>query len=75
MDGGTMYQLRNGRYVVNNPKQNEAAWEDFVITVTEAHILSAAMTFLKMESLTDVPDKSFFPEGSSDLDSLQRSAQ
>ena len=70
-----MYQLRNlinRRNVVNNPKQNEAACEDFMITVTEAHILSAAMTLFKMESLTDVPDKSFFPEGSSDLDSLQR---
>lgn len=45
-DGGTMYQLRNlvnRCNVVNNPKENEAACEDLMITVIEAHILAAAM--------------------------------
>ena len=75
MDGGTMYQLRNlvnRRNVVNDPKENEAACEDFMVTVTEAHILAAAMEMFDMDSLTDTPSTKFFPEGSSELDSLQR---
>ena len=41
MDGGTMYQLRslvNRRNVVGDPKDNEAACEDFMFTITDAHI-------------------------------------
>ena len=63
MDGGTMYQLCNlvdRRNVISNPKDNEAACEDFMLTVTKAHILAAAMELFEMEtlSLTEV-----FPEG------------
>ena len=75
MDGGTMYQLRNlvnRRNVVNDPKANEAACEDFMLTVTEAHILASAMELFEMETLTDSPSKQFFPDGSTELDSLQR---
>ena len=67
MDGGTMYQLRNlvnRRNVVNDPKANEAACEDFMLTVTEAHILASAMELFEMETLTDSPSKQFFPDGS-----------
>lgn len=70
-----MYQLRNlvnRRNVVNNPKENEAACEDFMVTVTEAHILAAALEMFEMDSLTSAPSTKFFSEGSSELDSLQR---
>ena len=33
---------------------------------------AAGMELFEMESLTDTPSKKFFPDGSSDLDSLQR---
>ena len=75
MDGGTTYQLRNlvnRRNVVSDPKENEAACEDFMIMVTEAHILAAAMEAFDMNSLTDTPSTKFFPKGSCELDSLQR---
>ena len=70
MDGGTLYQLRNlvnRRNVVNNPKENEAACEDFMITVTEAHVLAAAMEMFEMDSLTSSPSTKFFPEGCGEL--------
>ena len=59
-----MYQLRNlvnRRNVVSDLKDNEAACEDFMITVTDAHVHAYATELLK-----------FFPDGSSELDSLQR---
>ena len=62
-----MYQLRNlvNRHnIVTNPKENEAACEDFMITVTEAQILAAAMEIFEMDSLSGTP--------SGELDSLQR---
>lgn len=70
-----MYQLRNlvnRRNVVSNPKNAEAACEDFMLTITEAHILTCAMELFEMETLTDIPSKRFFSDGSSELDSLQR---
>ena len=48
-----MYQLRNlvnRQNVVGDPKDKEAACEDFMLTVTEAHILASAMEFF--ETLT-----------------------
>jgi L1 cell adhesion molecule like protein len=57
---------------VSDPKDNEAACEDFMITVTDAHVLACAMEFFGMDSLTDTPSTKFFPDGSSELDSLQR---
>ena len=63
-----MYQLRNlvNRHnIVTNPKENEAACEDFMITVTEAQILAAAaMEIFEIDSLSGTP--------SGELDSLQR---
>lgn len=75
MDGGTLYQLRNlvnRRNVVNVPKNNVAACEEFFLLVVEAHILAAAMSVFSMANLSDVPSKTFFPDGSDDLDSLQK---
>ena len=69
-----MYQLRNlvnRRNVVSDPKDNEAACEDFMLTVTDAHILASVMELFEMELLTDTPSRKFFPDGSSELDSLQ----
>ena len=65
-------QLVNRRNVVNNPKENEAACEDFMVTVTEAHILAAAMEMFEMNSLTmQYPFHKIFPEGCCEVDSLQ----
>ena len=46
--------------------------EDFIVLVTEAHILSAAMTLFSMENLEDRPSMTFFPNESEELDSIQR---
>lgn len=75
MDGGTLYQLRNlinRRNVVSVPKNNVAACEEFFLLVVEAHILAAAMSVFGMTNLSDAPSKTFFPDGSDNLDSLQK---
>ena len=75
MDGGTLYQLRNlvnRRNVVSEPKNNTSACEDFMLTVTESHVLAAAMDHFSMDSLTAEPSREFFPLESKGLDSLQR---
>ena len=62
MDGGTLYQLRNvinRRNVVQHPKDNMNAYEEFFLLVAEAHILSAAMTTFEMSSATDIPSNTF----------------
>ena len=64
MDGGTIYQLRNlinRRNIVKNPVDAVDACEDIVL-VTEAHILSAAMTLFGMKNLDDHPTEEYFPE-------------
>ena len=74
MDVGTLFQLRNlinRRNIVKDPTSNVAASEDFILLVTEAHILSAAMTVLKMKSLDDTPSHDMF-KIPADADSLQR---
>lgn len=74
-DGGTLYQLRNlinRRNVVKKPMDDLAASEDFIVTVVEAHILTAAMTLFGMKNLQDRPCEELFPVESEDLDSLQR---
>ena len=66
-----MYQLRNlvnRRNAVSDSKDNNAACED----VTDAHILACTMELFVMDTSTDVPSNKFFPDGSSELDSLQR---
>ena len=75
MDGGTLYQLRNivnRRNVGQDCSKNVNACEDFFTTVTEAHILAAAMEVFQMDSLEDRPSTDHFPSNSSHLDSLQR---
>ena len=75
MDGGTLYQLRNiinRRDVVKHPKNNMNACEGFFLLVTEAHILSAAMTTFKMSSASDKPSSMFFPDGFSDMGTLEQ---
>lgn len=54
------------------PMDDLAACEDFIITVLEAHILSAAMTFFKMSKLDDRPCDEFFPVESGCLDASKR---
>ena len=46
--------------------------EDFIVLVTEAHNLSAAMTLFSMENLEGRPSMTFFPNESEELDSIQR---
>ena len=75
MDSGTLYQLRNlinRRNVVSIPKNNVAACEEFFLLVVEAHILAAAMSVFSMTNLSDAPSKTFFPDGSDNLDFLQK---
>ncbi len=63
-DGGTLYQLGNliNRHnVIKKPMDNLDACEDFIVLVTEAHILSAAMTIFNMNSLDDRPSMMFPP--------------
>ena len=74
-DCGTLYQLRNliGRKnVVKTPKSSFTACEDFFLLVVEAHIVSAVLKCFEMSSIDDTPSKSFFPEGSSNLNELER---
>ena len=55
-DGGSLYQLRNlinRRNVVNDPKKDMNACEEFFELVTKAHILAAVLTTLEMKDLTD----------------------
>ena len=58
IDGATMYQLRNlinRRNIVKDPSKNVAASEDFILLLTEVHIVAAAMTVFGMESVDDKP--------------------
>lgn len=75
MDGGTLYHLRNvinRQNVKSDPTGAVTACEDFFVLVVEAHILSAAMTVFGMATVKDEPEKTFFPEGASKLDTLAR---
>lgn len=61
MERGTLYQLRNlinRRNVTKEPKSNVNANEDFIEIVVNSYILVAAMHFLQMSSLDDVPPAS-----------------
>lgn len=74
-DAGTLFQLRNlikRRNVVKNPKDNFTACEEFFLLIVEAHIVAAALKVFSMATVNDSPSKVLFPEGSCDLDSLQR---
>lgn len=53
-----MYRIRNlinRRNISNNPSKNVDPSEDFIQTVLEAHILTAAMEIFEMDSLNDEP--------------------
>ena len=63
IDGSTMYQLRNlinRRNVVKDPSNNFAASEDFILLLTEAHIVAAAMTVFGMASVDNKPSLEMF---------------
>ena len=75
MDGGTLHQLRNiinRRNVTKDPSGNATASEEFFLLVTEAHILTAAMTVFQMTSLEDTPTSPPFTQSSSDLSSSEQ---
>jgi len=58
LDTFMLYQLRNlinRRNVIKEPNNNVAECEDFILLVTEAHVLADAMTHFNMKSLDDVP--------------------
>ena len=70
MDGGTLYQLRNvinRRNITKKPTGNVTASEEYFLLVTEAHIVTAAMTLFQIDSLKDRPNSLFFPEGCEEL--------
>ena len=74
-EGGTLYQLRNAinrRNVVNDPKKNMNACEEFFLDVTDAHILAVVMADYNMSSLDEEP-ADFLPLKF--LDSLQQRAE
>ena len=51
MDASTLHQLRNliNRWnVIKEPKDNVAVCEDFIVLVTEAHILADALPKLRV---------------------------
>ena len=74
-DQGTLYHIRNlinRRNVVNDPKSNIAACEEFFLLVVEAYILLAAMEVFEMSTLDSTPaNTKLFPAESSQLDSNQ----
>lgn len=64
MERGTLYQLRNlinRRNVSSKPKSNVNASEDFLEIVVIAYVVAAAMCYLRMTSMGDIPDKNIAP--------------
>ena len=60
----TLYQLRNlinRKNVVNKPKSNFNACNDFFEVIITAHILAAAIEVLGMKSLGDTPSEEIVP--------------
>ena len=58
LERGTLYHLRNvlnRRNVSTTVKKNVNAWEDFLHLTTTAHVLEAAMQYMGMGSLKDMP--------------------
>ena len=75
MDGGTLYQLRNvinRRNITKNTTSNVTATEEYFLLVTEAHIVTAAMTLFQMDLLEDEPHSLCFPEGCAELPNSDR---
>ena len=64
MEKGTLYQIRNlidRRNITNKPKDIVNAAEDFVELVTVSHILTAAMSYLGMTAVNDLPSATAVP--------------
>ena len=58
LERGTLYHLRNvlNRHNVSmTVKKNVNAWKDFLHLTTTAHVLEAAMQYMGMGSLKDMP--------------------
>ncbi|SMN01813.1 hypothetical protein SPONN_105 [uncultured Candidatus Thioglobus sp.] len=73
-DHGSLYQLRNtiGRSsVVTVPLDDFNACDDFFTLIVTTHILSAAMTLLKMSTLEDLPKHPKITDG---IDTWMQSA-
>ena len=69
----TNCETSNRRNVVTVPNNNVAACEEeFFLLVVEADILAAAMSVFRMTNLSKAPSKTIFPDGSGNLDSLQK---
>jgi L1 cell adhesion molecule like protein len=65
MQRGTFMQLQfaiNRRNIKNEPKEDFSACEEFLLLVVTCHILCAAMKYLKMDVLDDVPTSEIIPE-------------
>ena len=63
-DIGTIFQLRNlinRKNIGNKPKNDVNAHEDFFHLLVESHVLAAAIEFLGMENIDDVPPVDIFP--------------
>ena len=63
IDGSTVYQLRNlinWRNAVKDPSNNFAASEDFILLLTEAHIVAVVMTIFGMASVDNNPSLGIF---------------
>ena len=59
MERGTLFQLRtilDRRNISTDVKAHVNAFEDFFDVINRGHIIAAALQFLKMNSLDDLPD-------------------
>ena len=60
----TLYQLRNvinRRNVVKDPMKDFNACDDFFMNVLTSHITAAAMKYMQIESLAEVPSENVLP--------------
>ena len=67
-DHGTLYQLRNKlnrTNVIEKPKNDVNACEDFLETITSGLIVTSALTTLKLASTDDTPGTDVLPEAES----------
>ena len=65
-DTGTLYHLRQAIHrnnVTADPKKDVEACEQFMLSVTRAYLVSAAMEFFGMENVNDEPKINAPPEG------------
>ena len=61
---GTMYQLRNKlnrTNVVNTPKKDVNACEDFIETLTCGQVVTATISILQLKSANDHPSEAVLP--------------